>query len=258
MSKELPYFQFEPAEYLTKDISFCSLAVQGLFVNICSYYWQRNCYLTKDQLLKRLNYPREFEELVNENIIHLENGVISIYFLDIQLEKVTKQSKVNSENGAKGGRPKNPIKSEPKPNVKPIESETKGIREDNIILDNRKEYNIKGNNIVYTKDVHACLKICLGYFPEHLHPKKEETWLDVIDKLNNIDKVPFQAICEIVKRTREDKFWGKNFLSLTKLRKTNKDGLKYIIVFNENLKNGKAKSTTSADIDAIIAREMGG
>ena len=24
MAKELPYFQFEPAEYLTKDISFCS------------------------------------------------------------------------------------------------------------------------------------------------------------------------------------------------------------------------------------------
>ena len=28
MAKELPYFKFEPAEYLTKDISFCSLSAQ--------------------------------------------------------------------------------------------------------------------------------------------------------------------------------------------------------------------------------------
>ena len=37
MAKELPYFQFEPAEYLTKDISFCSLSAQGLFINICCF-----------------------------------------------------------------------------------------------------------------------------------------------------------------------------------------------------------------------------
>jgi hypothetical protein len=42
MAKELPYFKFEPAEYLTKDV-FCSLAAQGLFINLCSYYWQRSC-----------------------------------------------------------------------------------------------------------------------------------------------------------------------------------------------------------------------
>jgi hypothetical protein len=41
MAKELPYFKFEPAEYLTKDVS-CSLAAQGLFINLCSYYWQRS------------------------------------------------------------------------------------------------------------------------------------------------------------------------------------------------------------------------
>ena len=54
MAKELPYFQFEPAEYLTKDISFCSLSAQGLFINICSFYWQRQCKLTKEQFLKEL------------------------------------------------------------------------------------------------------------------------------------------------------------------------------------------------------------
>ena len=138
MAKELPYFQFEPAEYLTGDISFCSLATQGLFTNLCSYYWQRSCKLTQEQFLRRINAPKEFQELVDENVIQLDENGIIIKFLDIQLENATKQSKTNSINGSKGGRPKKEkqIKTEIKPKLNPNESETKGIREDKIKEDN--------------------------------------------------------------------------------------------------------------------------
>lgn len=140
LAKELPYFKFEPAEYLTKDISFCSLSAQGLFINICSYYWQRNCKLTKPQLLKRLNYPNELEELIIEGALDLFENIIIIKFLDSQLLEVECKSKINSNNGSKGGRPKkNQIESEIKPKLNPIESESKGIREDKIIEDKIKE-----------------------------------------------------------------------------------------------------------------------
>jgi len=141
MAKELPYFKFEPAEYLTKDISFCSLYAQGLFINICSYYWQRGCSLNKEQLLRRLNYPKELDELIQEGVIDLIENSISIKFLNIQLNDVEKISVTNSNNGKKGGRPPkiNPLESENKPtalnSLKPNESETKGIREDNIKQD---------------------------------------------------------------------------------------------------------------------------
>lgn len=143
MAKELPYFKFEPAEYLTKDISFCSLSAQGLFINICSYYWQRNCKLTKEQLLKRLNHETELNELIQEGVIDLIENNIFIKFLDNQLNEVENKSKTNSINGGKGGRPKkNPIETETKPKQNPNESETisetKGIREDKIKLDNNK------------------------------------------------------------------------------------------------------------------------
>lgn len=143
MAKELPYFKFEPAEYLTKDISFCSLSAQGLFINICSYYWQRNCKLTKEQLLKRLNHETELNELISEGVIDLIENNIFIKFLDNQLNEVEIKSKTNSINGGKGGRPKkNPIETETKPKQNPNESETisetKGIREDKIKLDNNK------------------------------------------------------------------------------------------------------------------------
>lgn len=144
MAKELPYFKFEPAEYLTKDISFCSLSAQGLFINICSYYWQRGCELTKQQLLKRLNHEKELNELIEEGTIDVIGNDIKIKFLDIQLLELEARSVVNKVNGSKGGRPKKEvvetiIKTETKPNNNPTvnqnETETKGIR----IEENRTE-----------------------------------------------------------------------------------------------------------------------
>ena len=141
MAKELPYFQFEPAEYLTGDISFCSLSAQGLFTILCSYYWQRSCKITKDQFLRRINNPNEFQELLDENVIQIEGNNIKIKFLDEQLEKVENKSKTNSINGSKGGRPKKekPKETEIKPKLNQIKSETKGIREDKIKEDKIKE-----------------------------------------------------------------------------------------------------------------------
>ena len=138
MAKELPYFQFEPAEYLTKDISFCSLSAQGLFINICCFYWQRQCVLTKDQFLRRFNYLAEFEELIKEGVIDIQRESIIIKFLDTQYLKATEKSSSNSANGSKGGRPKKQNESEIKADKKQNESEIKGIREDKII-----EYEIK-------------------------------------------------------------------------------------------------------------------
>ena len=103
MAKELPYFQFEPAEYLTKDISFCSLSAQGLFTNICSYYWQRGCELNINQILKRLNYKDELNELISEGIIDVNNDEISIKFLDLQYQKATEFSIEQSRKGKLGG-----------------------------------------------------------------------------------------------------------------------------------------------------------
>jgi hypothetical protein len=103
MAKELPYFQFEPAEYLTKDISFCSLSAQGLFINLCAYYWQRGCKITKTQFLKRLNNEKEFTELLEEGVFDLDNdGNISVGFLDIQFMSIEEQQKENSTRGKIG------------------------------------------------------------------------------------------------------------------------------------------------------------
>ena len=102
MSKKLPYFQFEPAEYLTGNIQFCSLSAQGLFVNIKSIYWQRDCDLTKEHLDRIFNYPKLIEELIQENIIKINGEFVIIGFLDIQYEEITNRKKRLSIAGKKG------------------------------------------------------------------------------------------------------------------------------------------------------------
>lgn len=142
MAKELPYFQFEPAEYLTKDISFCSLELQGLFISVCSYYWQRSCQLTKTQILKRLNYPEQLDQLINEGVIDCDKDVIKIKFLDIQLINATKTSSANSKNGSLGGAKKGNKNAKKQAKNNPKTSEKQGIREDKIIEEEIKEKDI--------------------------------------------------------------------------------------------------------------------
>ena len=99
---------------------------------------------------------------------------------------------------------------------------------------------------VYSKEVNDCFESCLKFFPESTRPKTDNSkndWLDTIDKLNRIEKIEFNLIVRIVKKVRNDEFWSKNFLSLTKLRQKNKEQIMYIVVFYEKFRtNGKPDS----------------
>ena len=70
---------------------------------------------------------------------------------------------------------------------------------------------------VFTAEINQCYEDTLQYFTNNLHPKNEKEkflWLDTIEKLERIDEIPLSWTLHIVKRTREDVFWVKNFLSI--------------------------------------------
>ena len=56
MARELPYFKFFVSEWNDGDITLESLECQGLFINICSYYWSNECDLTIEKLLKKFKH----------------------------------------------------------------------------------------------------------------------------------------------------------------------------------------------------------
>lgn len=161
MAKELPFFKFETAKYLVGDIYYCSLEAQGLFINICVFYWQRECQLTKKQFLRRFNKPDLLDELVSDGVVKLEGDDIKISFLDSQLEEIQSFSNKQRENGKKGGRPKtqknptvNPEETQIKPKQKPIREDKK--REEEIREENKRE--LFNNWISYKKEIKKPLK----------------------------------------------------------------------------------------------------
>jgi len=103
----------------------------------------------------------------------------------------------------------------------------------------------ESKELKYSKEVKECYEKCLKHFPIDLHPKKIDSWLDVIDKLNRLDGLTFDLIEKIVQATRGDDFWRDNFLSITKLRRKNPEDVLYRIVFEQKfIENGKIKRST--------------
>ena len=49
MAKDLPYFKFFCSEWNDGDITLESYEAQGVFINICSYYWSNECNVNFDK-----------------------------------------------------------------------------------------------------------------------------------------------------------------------------------------------------------------
>lgn len=129
MAKNFPYFKFIVTEWMTGDIVFESLSVQGLFINICALYWQRDGVLTISDINKRFKNPEELKDLMNV-FFQVKDELISIKFLDEQLIEANHISKKNSENGSKGGRPRKSEKNPPLNDGLRPQSEKKQIKEE--------------------------------------------------------------------------------------------------------------------------------
>lgn len=89
MAKELPYFKFYVSEWADGDVTLLSYAAQGLFVNICSYYWSKKGVVELSKIKRRYKDASEatLTELLQEGIIKIdEHENIGIKFLDEQLE----------------------------------------------------------------------------------------------------------------------------------------------------------------------------
>ncbi len=144
--KELPYFKFYVSEWLNGDITLEDYYTQGLFINICSYYWSKECELTLSQLKKKFKGVNDIHlnEALTCGVIKVNDETVRISFLDEQFADWKNLSKTNSKNGKKGGRPKakqNPNESEKKPtaliSLTETQSETKAKKsnKDNSIED---------------------------------------------------------------------------------------------------------------------------
>lgn len=100
MSKELPYFKFFIGEWLKGEITVCSMPAQGLFINLCVFYWGKDCDMKYTSAQQRFNMcSTEFEELLNLEIIEVQDEYLVIQFLDEQFLEFGELRKKKSRAG---------------------------------------------------------------------------------------------------------------------------------------------------------------
>lgn len=272
MAKNFPYFKFIVTEWMTGDIVFEELSTQGLFINICAIYWQRDGNLSVEDINRRYKNPSELNELVNRFLI-VENGFISIKFLDEQLIDANHISIKNSLNGAKGGRPKKSEKNPPLNDGLPPQSEKKQSKEEEEL--NKKkikeelnksllsEIKISEDNFVYFKNIKIeCsneerinFKTAVWFqklFIKNLKEKNAPTanqekatyrnYVTPIRLMFDNDKVTQEQVKQAYDflNSLEGEFWKKNILSTSTLREKISQ-----ILIQKNTGNGKQFTGTS-------------
>lgn len=137
MAKELPYFKFDCSEWISGNITLEDFQTQGVFINICAYYWFKSGCLKTSEIKPRLKCKQSIIDTLFENgHMKADGDFVKISFLDEQFEERGHISVKNSNNGSKGGAPKgnkNAQKNKPsvdseQPKTTNIEEEQKRIR----------------------------------------------------------------------------------------------------------------------------------
>ena len=110
MSKELPYFKFNPSEWFEGDITLENEKTQGLFILICAWYWKKDCVIDIAFVNKRLIKGKTMLKqclniLIDKNIIKVSDSQrIIIEFLDEQYDELSELRQKKVEAGRKGGK----------------------------------------------------------------------------------------------------------------------------------------------------------
>lgn len=177
---------------------------------------------------------KKYEAKVSKSSLAGREGNLKRWNLDLYEEyKKGVYSLEVAENIASGRKGSLPDKPDSGGVAKIADKDNVTVTVNDTVIDKDKVIKKK---IVYSQAVHECFNYSLNHFPKELHPKKKEGWLDTLEKLNRIDGYSFDEIKTVIKKTREDPFWSKNFLSINKLRKKDSNELIYYKVFKNNLK----------------------
>ena len=147
MSKELPFFKFEPAQWVMGKIQRCSLSAKGAYIDLCSRYWNNECKMSLEDAELDCGED-QINELIKKKIISVEDEFISIDFLDIQLSECAKVSEAKSNAAKKRWKVKNNSSNSDAMHVhkSALQNDADKIREDKRREDKRREEFIKIKN----------------------------------------------------------------------------------------------------------------
>ena len=106
MANNLPYFRFFVQEWQNSKVSVENYKMQGLYINICAYYWVNDCDLTLLTLQKKFKDCKTLiTEMIKNGLIKHEkkHNKIQIDFLNIQYDLLSEKRKLRQAAGMRGG-----------------------------------------------------------------------------------------------------------------------------------------------------------
>ena len=108
MKNELFWFKFIPDDWLIGDITIEDYEIQGVFINVCAYYWKRGENgVAMARLKARYKDVKAglWQRLIDCEVMKVdENQIVRIEFLDDQREEILKEKQFLSNAGKKGAK----------------------------------------------------------------------------------------------------------------------------------------------------------
>jgi hypothetical protein len=151
MAKELPYFKFEPAEWKFGRIQNQPKDAKIAFMDLICKYWHNLCQMTLEDAI--LDFGEEnVRSLIKFKIIEVDSDQnIHVKFLDIQLEEINGKSIQASLAGKKSAELRaSKVKGKlNKPSTTVERNPTDKIREEESIVDKKKEEKIRERKLAF-------------------------------------------------------------------------------------------------------------
>lgn len=187
------------------------------------FCWASNDYFSKLYNVSKRSITTWISQLEKEGFISLEFD-IDKETKNVNLRKIKLEENFMSRKKVRGG----------------MEKKFVDIYNINNNINNTKEYSVKSKTdkkfVDFPPQVQKAFSPIIELFPESSRPKtkaQKRQWADCIEKLERLDGYDPRKVYLITKRVRLDDFWADNFLSILKLRKNDKNGVKWITRFDQ-------------------------
>jgi len=79
---------------------------RGLFIDVCAWYWFKDCSVTKAMLEKKFLLKTYLTELYDSEIIKFDGDNVVIEFLNEQYDMLSEKRKARQDAGRRGGKQK--------------------------------------------------------------------------------------------------------------------------------------------------------
>lgn len=252
-------YTFYPKDFISDpDVMMMTPEERGIYRDLIDLaYMSQN--KIKYNLFQLAKYCNSTEDKIAE-VLSLKGCKKGEFWTIPSCNKRIMKATVSKENGQKGGRPKKPKKN-PEQNLNITQSERQIEKEREIENKIEIKKEIKNNiTLNFSEEVFSCYENCITFFEKDLIPQtvnQKNKWLECIDKLHRLENLQYSDIELIVKKTREDEFWSKNFLTLLKLRRKDRNGIPYWKVFREKFKVKKSNIEETYNSYEQVKRELG-